>query len=134
MEGLSNNNIHGNYFKGINPKNLNNTSNVSFNGEPVDKKETELKDINNNYSTLNVNLPVGYQKLGIKTLSNGQEIHCYKLNNGQQVYIAPKECSTTVLNTYVNTGSMNEKDEERGISHFCEHMAFNGTFGTNGYV
>ena len=82
----------------------------------------------------NVSVPNGYTKLGVEKLSNGQEIHCYKLNNGQRVYIAPKESAKTVLNTYVNTGSLNEKDEERGISHFCEHMAFNGTKGTQGYM
>lgn len=82
----------------------------------------------------NISLPMGYTKTGVEKLSNGQEIHCYKLNNGQRVYIAPKESANTVLNTYVNTGALNEKDEERGISHFCEHMAFNGTKGTNGYI
>lgn len=82
----------------------------------------------------NVVVPTGYTKLGVQTLKNGQEIHCYKLNNGQKVYIAPKESAMTTLNTYVNTGSMNEKDSERGISHFCEHMAFNGTKGTDNYL
>ncbi len=82
----------------------------------------------------NVVMPVGYTKIGVEKLSNGQEIHCYKLNNGQRVYIAPKESAMTTLNTYVNTGSMNEKDSERGISHFCEHMAFNGTNGTDNYM
>ena len=82
----------------------------------------------------NVKIPTGYSKIGVEKLSNGQEIHCYKLNNGQKVYIAPKESALTVVNTYVNTGSMNEKDSERGISHFCEHMAFNGTTGNDGYL
>lgn len=81
-----------------------------------------------------VNVPVGYTKTGVEKLSNGQEIHCYKLNNGQKVYIAPKQSADVVVNTYVNTGSLNEKDDERGISHFCEHMAFNGTKGSNGYL
>lgn len=95
---------------------------------------SEIKELSNVTPDYNVSVPVGYTKTGVKTLSNGQEIHCYKLNNGQKVYIAPKESSNTVLNTYVNTGSMNEKDSERGISHFCEHMAFNGTYGTDGYM
>jgi len=94
---------------------------------------SEIKELSNITPDYNVSVPVGYQKLGVEKLNNGQEIHCYKLNNGQKVFIAPKESATTVLNTYVNTGSMNEKDDERGISHFCEHMAFNGTNGLNGY-
>lgn len=82
----------------------------------------------------NISVPVSYSKIGVEKLSNGQEIHCYKLSNGQKVYIAPKESANTVLNTYVNTGSMNEKDDERGISHYVEHMAFNGTKGTENYL
>ena len=92
---------------------------------------TELQAVTPDYS---VTVPTGYSKLGVEKLSNGQEIHCYKLNNGQKVYIAPKESAMTTLNTYVNTGALNEKDDERGISHFCEHMAFNGTKGTDGYL
>lgn len=94
-------------------------------------QQTEMPNVTPDFG---VNIPVGYSKLGTEKLSNGQEIHCYKLNNGQKVFIAPKESAMTVLNTYVNTGSLNEKDGERGISHFCEHMAFNGTKGTNGYM
>lgn len=92
---------------------------------------TEMQPVTPDY---NVKVPTGYSKTGVEKLSNGQEIHCYKLNNGQKVYIAPKESAMTTLNTYVGTGAMNEKDEERGISHFCEHMAFNGTKGTDGYM
>ena len=40
----------------------------------------------------------------------------------------------THINTYINTGATNEIDSQRGISHFCEHMLFNGTSGTNGYI
>lgn len=102
--------------------------------EKVSDKAVEQTKMPNVTPDYNVSVPVGYTKTGVKTLSNGQEIHCYKLNNGQKVYIAPKESAQTVLNTYVNTGALNEKDDERGISHFCEHMAFNGTKGTNGYM
>ncbi|MBO6271873.1 insulinase family protein [bacterium] len=108
---------------------------VSVSGSAMGNSEkAEVVDIPKVTPDYNVSLPMGYTKLGVEKLYNGQEIHCYKLNNGQKVYIAPKESAMTVLNTYVNTGSMNEKDDERGISHFCEHMAFNGTKGTNGYL
>ncbi|MCD8377685.1 MAG: insulinase family protein, partial [Candidatus Gastranaerophilales bacterium] len=123
----------------------------SFKGQagsvkPPDKPNPRTADISNDVAVsqrngiqtvtpdYNVSIPARYTKTGVETLSNGQEVHCYKLNNGQQVYIAPKESAGTILNTYVNTGSMNEKDSERGISHFCEHMAFNGTKGNDGYM
>ena len=77
----------------------------------------------------NVVVPTGYTKTGVQKLRNGQEIHCYKLNNGQKVYIAPRESAMTTLNTYVNTGSMNEPDNLRGISHYIEHNLFNGSEG-----
>lgn len=81
-----------------------------------------------------VKVPQAYIKLRVEKMVNGQEIHCYKLANGQRVMIAPMKSPKTYVNTYVNTGAMNEKDDERGISHFNEHMAFNGTLGTDGYM
>lgn len=101
---------------------------------PVEQRPASATPLSSVTPDYNVVIPQGYTKLGVQTLKNGQEIHCYKLNNGQKVYIAPKESAMTTLNTYVNTGSMNEKDSERGISHFCEHMAFNGTKGTDNYL
>ena len=44
------------------------------------------------------------------------------------------EDSPTTVKNYINVGSMNETDNIKGISHFLEHMAFNGTNGTNGYL
>jgi predicted Zn-dependent peptidase len=44
------------------------------------------------------------------------------------------EGSPTIVKNYVNVGSMNETDDIKGISHFLEHMAFNGTTGENGYI
>src|SRR5258708_21998876 len=34
---------------------------------------------------------------------------------------------TVSLGAYVATGSRNETEEENGVSHFLEHMAFKGT-------
>ena len=81
----------------------------------------------------NVKVPMQYSKIGTTTLDNGMEIHEYKLANGQRVMIMPSDSPTLTLKTYVKTGAMNEKDDERGISHFMEHMMFNGTRGDNGY-
>jgi zinc protease len=35
------------------------------------------------------------------------------------------------INFFVNTGSINENDNNAGISHFCEHMFFRGTEAMN---
>ena len=44
------------------------------------------------------------------------------------------EGSPAVVKNYVNVGSMNETANIKGISHFLEHMAFNGTNGENGHI
>lgn len=125
------NSLSENFRLSINKLNKKNSEQVVSTEQQRPASMTSLSSVTPDY---NVVLPQGYTKLGVQTLRNGQEIHCYKLNNGQKVYIAPKESAMTTLNTYVNTGSMNEKDSERGISHFCEHMAFNGTKGTDNYL
>ena len=80
-----------------------------------------------------VNIPSGYTKLGVTKLNNGQEIHNYRLSNGLRVSIVPMDSNFTMVRTFVNTGAINEDDNQRGISHFLEHMAFNGTLGADGY-
>lgn len=119
------------HIDGIRSKGLNAVPSQDDNKAPA--SSDEIKSLPNVTPDYNVTVPATYQKLGVEKLENGQEIHCYKLQNGQKVFIAPKDSQNAVINTYVNTGSMNEKDDERGISHFCEHMAFNGTNGSNGY-
>ena len=124
--------------QGINVSNINKLNSYISNQNKV----TDNSQINTNTTVLpskvtadyNVKVPQAYSKVGIEKLSNGQEVHCYKLANGQQVMIVPMKSPKTYVNTYVNTGAMNEKDDERGISHFNEHMAFNGTLGTDGYM
>jgi len=52
-----------------------------------------------------------------------------KLNNGLTYYIQknslPKERAMFYL--VVNAGAIDEDDNQNGLAHFCEHMAFNGT-------
>jgi len=67
----------------------------------------------------NVKKPMAYSKLYDIELPFDLKAHYYKLANGQKVIIVPRE-GATVLKTYVNTGSMNEKDNIRGISHYYE--------------
>ncbi|MDR1326825.1 MAG: insulinase family protein [Heliobacteriaceae bacterium] len=75
-----------------------------------------------------VKTPVSYSKTGETALPFDLKAHCYKLSNGQRVVIVPKE-GQTVIKTYVNSGSMNEPDKVRGISHYIEHNLFNGSQG-----
>lgn len=54
----------------------------------------------------------------------------YELSNKQRVIIVPKKGPGALsVKTVVRTGSLNERDEQRGISHFLEHCVFNGSKG-----
>ncbi|MCX6328428.1 MAG: insulinase family protein, partial [Bacteroidia bacterium] len=52
-----------------------------------------------------------------------------KLDNGLTYYVyknsLPKERAMFYL--VVNAGAINENEDQNGLAHFCEHMAFNGT-------
>ena len=89
------------------------------------KEVKELQPVINHAA---VKTPMSYTKISNITLPYGLKASCYKLANGQRVVIVPKE-GETVLKTYVNTGSMNEPDRVRGISHYIEHNLFNGSDG-----
>ena len=94
-------------------------------------KITELPKVTADFG---VSVPQKYSKLGVSELENGLKIHSYRLANGHRVTIVPMEDSPVTVKNYVNVGSMNETDDIKGISHFLEHMAFNGTEGTEGYI
>ena len=51
------------------------------------------------------------------------------LDNGFKYYIRENDypSNKVELRLNVRSGSLNETDEERGLAHFVEHMAFNGT-------
>lgn len=75
--------------------------------------------------------PISYSFVREIKLPFSNNAKLYRLANGQKVAILEKK-GPTVLETYFNVGSMNEKDSQRGISHFNEHMAFNGSKDDNG--
>src|SRR5574344_1957960 len=115
-----------------------NNNKISFKSDKSEKK-TELSNFCNaekpqvneiaQFSPdYNVNVPQNYKKICDVELKKGINAHLYKLSNGQKVVIVPKE-GATVVKTYVNSGSMNEPDNIRGISHFIEHNLFNGSEG-----
>jgi len=88
----------------------------------------QIEQLNDIKPDFGVKTPMPYSKTGVIDFPYGTKAHCYKLSNGQKVIIVPQE-GETVLRTYVNTGSMNEPDKIRGISHYIEHNLFNGSKG-----
>lgn len=52
-----------------------------------------------------------------------------KLENGLTYYILPnkKPEKKVELRLVVRAGSINEDEDQQGLAHMCEHMAFNGT-------
>ena len=61
-----------------------------------------------------------------------------KLDNGLVYYIRHNEFPANTANFYIaqRVGSINENDDQRGLAHFLEHMAFNGSehFPGNGII
>ena len=57
------------------------------------------------------------------------ELRITRLENGLTVYVRPnREPENRIsLQLAVNAGSILEDDDQRGLAHFLEHMAFNGT-------
>ncbi|MCQ2739404.1 MAG: insulinase family protein [bacterium] len=102
-----------------------------------DKTNTErivVRELHSVVPDYNIKRPQKYTNIGVSELSNGLKIYSYKLANGHRVSIIPMENSPATVKNYVNVGSMNETDDIKGISHFLEHMAFNGTNGLDGHV
>lgn len=55
-------------------------------------------------------------------------IHHYLLTSGQHVYVKSlMDQPIITLDTWVNTGSVNETKNSNGVSHFLEHLLFKGT-------
>src|SRR5687768_7679727 len=52
-----------------------------------------------------------------------------KLDNGLTYYIRQnkKPEQKVELRLVINVGAINEDDDQRGLAHMAEHMAFNGT-------
>ena len=66
------------------------------------------------------------------------EVRIGKLDNGLTYYIRHNEFPEKVANFYIaqRVGSIQEEDSQRGLAHFLEHMAFNGSehFKGNGII
>lgn len=64
-----------------------------------------------------------------ENFKNSENLITGKLENGIHYYIYKnkKPENKAMLSLVVKTGSLMEEDNEQGIAHFMEHMAFNGT-------
>lgn len=61
-------------------------------------------------------------------LVNAEDIFIKKLKNGYTLVVKERQDTKAVsVQVWFGIGSIYEKDNERGISHFLEHMLFNGT-------
>jgi zinc protease len=69
------------------------------------------------------------QSLTVEKLVVDPKIRYGKLPNGLTYYIRHNEIPRERAEFYFvqNTGSMQEEEEQRGLAHFLEHMAFNGS-------
>ena len=56
-----------------------------------------------------------------------REVEVYERENGHKIVLAHKEGDMANVSTWVKTGSINEDDNNNGISHFLEHLMFKGT-------
>jgi len=56
-----------------------------------------------------------------------KEVEVYERENGHKIVLAPKEGEMVNVSSWVKTGSINEDDDNNGISHFLEHLMFKGT-------
>ena len=64
-----------------------------------------------------------------KVMPNDSQVRYGKLDNGLTYYIRKNQKPENRAEFYIaqNVGSILEEEEQRGLAHFLEHMAFNGT-------
>ncbi len=82
------------------------------------------------FSLLTITLALVATSLQAQTvLPLNPKIKMGKLENGLTYYILPnkKPENKVELRLAVNVGAINEDDDQQGLAHMCEHMAFNGT-------
>ena len=68
-------------------------------------------------------------QLNAASLPQNYKLKKGKLSNGITYYIYPNQYpkGEAVYRLFIKSGSVYETDEQQGLAHFLEHMAFNGT-------
>jgi zinc protease len=67
--------------------------------------------------------------MAAQPLARDPQLRMGKLKNGLTYYIYPNANpkGEAVYRLFVKAGSVQERDDQRGLAHFLEHLAFNGT-------
>ncbi|WP_273839777.1 M16 family metallopeptidase [Providencia rettgeri] len=90
-----------------------------------------------------ISLVLGGCTASVATSQNAQtllpvrsDLQHYQLDNGLQVYLLQRSQPGVELRLLVSSGSLQENEQQLGLAHFTEHMAFKGTKhfpGTTGF-
>ncbi|MBQ5577831.1 MAG: insulinase family protein, partial [Prevotella sp.] len=68
-------------------------------------------------------------QMGMPSIPNDPDVRVGKLDNGLTYYIRHNNWPENRAEFYIaqKVGSIQENDDQRGLAHFLEHMAFNGS-------
>ena len=85
--------------------------------------DTILMRLTNRGSSVESNIV----KKEIKYPYLSRPVEIYERACGHKIVFAHKDGGLVNVSSWVKTGSINESDENNGISHFLEHLMFKGT-------
>ena len=70
----------------------------------------------------------------IPVIPNDPAVRTGKLENGMKYYIRHNAKQKNLADFYIvhDVGAIQEDDDQQGLAHFLEHMAFNGTHNMPG--
>ncbi len=81
------------------------------------------------YAQAPATCPAGGESTAHAPLQADPQLLAGTLENGMRYLIRPTKepAGQACMRLFVDTGSLNESEETKGISHFIEHMVFNGS-------